>query len=611
MSEQEEAAIRAAPDDVRVWSIYGDSLEADGDPRGQWVGLQLAREASPNPQLAKAERAFFEANKDWLLGPELLKLSDKAVWHRGFLYSAEADSRASLEALLAHPSAKFLRAVVLNPGPTDDWSSLIEGAAWESVTAKLGAINPNVLLALPNLIRLELALPYADLPELDWTRAARLQSLTLEHATPDPLNSLLDNLPAQLRELRLERFDGRALDVLSAHKNTPKLAFVAVDGQMPLESMDALAIGQLPARLLLNQDPEPEARLVAALPGVTEVVHGDGLETAWLVLDTPQLEVESRALLTRLAQECRCEHLIAFPASVRFPSRTVTVLRLHSDDTTAALLPSMLAHALAKARQVRCGVFTVSTSNDLTRGLVFGGPVVEKPPGKRARPRVELAAAHKNEGGHYLRDEIVREMLDHMLGFDPGLDAVNRMLDAIDESLPLVLHGKPTKELPPLLTEEPAAPEPEEEEEEYEDVEQDDEQWDEPDTLLPEELPPEAEPEPSMIDVPLAQVQAAAEEEIEDEEEDEAPDAFTADEGEVWNEGPVDPHEDWEEEPVDTSEEPVPPDAVVPTEVVENPLLIVCTRCLAHSETKQCTQCREQLCEACMPIGEVCRQCAA
>jgi len=556
VSSKLEGAVRAAPDDLQVWSIYGDSLEADGDPRGQWVGLQLAREASPNPQLAKAERAFFEANKDWLLGPELLKHADKAVWLRGFLYSAEVDTRAALEALVVHPSAKFLRAVVLNPMmtgpdvPDEDWSSLIEGASWQTVTVRLGSpkhqIEPKVVLALPNLTRLDLALPHGDPPAFDWSLATRLQSLTLEHGSPEQLEALLDNLPPKLRELRLERFDGRALDVLSAHANSPKLAFVAADGQMPIESMDALAIGQLPTRLLLNQDPEPEARLVVALPGVTEVVHAEGLETAWLVLDTPHFDAESRAVLIRLAQECRCEQLIAFPGTVRLPGRAVTVVRLHSDDTSAALLPSFLAHAIAKARQVRCGVFTVSSSNDLTRGLVFGGPVVEKPPGKCARPRVELAAAHKNEGGHYQRDGLVRSMLDHMLGFDPGLDAVNRMLDAIDESLPLVLHGKPLgrgAELPPLLTEEPAVPEPEGEEEEepdYEDVEAADEQWDEPDAWVP--------------------------------------------------------------------------DAVAPTDVHIR-VLVVCTRCLAHAETKQCTQCREQLCESCLPLEDerpaVCGPCGA
>src|SRR5688500_13747711 len=108
-----EAAVAAAPEDVRTWSVYADWLEAQADPRGEWVSLMLAREAAPTPRLTKAERAFFEANKTWLVGPELLRSADTLVWRRGFLSAAAVDTSDGLRELLTHPSARFLEHVTL------------------------------------------------------------------------------------------------------------------------------------------------------------------------------------------------------------------------------------------------------------------------------------------------------------------------------------------------------------------------------------------------------------------------------------------------------------------------------------------------------------------
>ncbi|QSQ16321.1 TIGR02996 domain-containing protein [Myxococcus landrumensis] len=108
-----EAAIVQAPDAVDTYLVYGDWLQAQGDPRGELIALHHARtEASE----------FIHKHQRQLLGDELAgALQSRALeldWELGFIRAArvsphspiaEARVRQLVRELLRHPSGRFLR----------------------------------------------------------------------------------------------------------------------------------------------------------------------------------------------------------------------------------------------------------------------------------------------------------------------------------------------------------------------------------------------------------------------------------------------------------------------------------------------------------------------
>ncbi len=116
-----EAAILAAPDDPRPYLALGDWLQQQRDPRGQLITLQheLRQEKAPGRflELRRAEQALIQEHGRPLLGDLLPHLPHlKLEWRLGFLRrvtlaperGALEDPAAVLEALLSHPSARFL-----------------------------------------------------------------------------------------------------------------------------------------------------------------------------------------------------------------------------------------------------------------------------------------------------------------------------------------------------------------------------------------------------------------------------------------------------------------------------------------------------------------------
>lgn len=141
-NDELESIIRADPHDPAGWLIYGDWLEAEGDPRGELVAVQarLARDPG-NPELMEAQRAIFKKNAPMLLAgldayltpdPEpLFRLS----WEFGFIWTANVRANghsleqfcAGLRALLTHPSAQFLHALTVGtpPDASSAWSTVL------------------------------------------------------------------------------------------------------------------------------------------------------------------------------------------------------------------------------------------------------------------------------------------------------------------------------------------------------------------------------------------------------------------------------------------------------------------------------------------------------
>lgn len=141
-NDELEAVILEDPLDPAGWLVYGDWLQAEGDPRGELVAVQakLARDPG-NPELMEAQRALFRAHGDGLLEglhPFLVPRGERGPlfrlsWEFGYLWTANvtaaghslAEVVAGVRALLAHPSARFLHVLTIGTPPDHGWSEVI------------------------------------------------------------------------------------------------------------------------------------------------------------------------------------------------------------------------------------------------------------------------------------------------------------------------------------------------------------------------------------------------------------------------------------------------------------------------------------------------------
>jgi uncharacterized protein (TIGR02996 family) len=142
-----ERAILENPADGTIWRAYADYLAEEGDPRGEFMQVQLALEEESRPaverkKLQAREKALLkEHEKEWLgeLAPHLLDNGghrdqedygdpDRRPWteHRwggGFLASLRVQclTRTFAQTLAAAPAARFLRELRLH-GTSYYWS---------------------------------------------------------------------------------------------------------------------------------------------------------------------------------------------------------------------------------------------------------------------------------------------------------------------------------------------------------------------------------------------------------------------------------------------------------------------------------------------------------
>src|SRR5262249_3973971 len=130
LREALEAALVDNPDDLAAHMAYADYLQEQGDPRGEFIQVQLALEDEARPaaerkQLQKREEALRKAHvRGWLgdLAPVVLEAGgsgfrrqhdkiSRARWARGWLeelYLWEMDVPAA-RALARCPAARLLR----------------------------------------------------------------------------------------------------------------------------------------------------------------------------------------------------------------------------------------------------------------------------------------------------------------------------------------------------------------------------------------------------------------------------------------------------------------------------------------------------------------------
>jgi uncharacterized protein (TIGR02996 family) len=143
MSEAEafEAALRDNPDDLAGWCAYADYLVEQGDPRGEFMQVQIALEDEARPKKDRAALKKREAEllatheREWLgelapyaldheTDPDSIPYLDY-VWRRGFL--AELDAQCVTtglgQAIVSSPVTRLLRELRIrgNNSHENDW----------------------------------------------------------------------------------------------------------------------------------------------------------------------------------------------------------------------------------------------------------------------------------------------------------------------------------------------------------------------------------------------------------------------------------------------------------------------------------------------------------
>lgn len=119
------------PADPSPYLVYGDWLQDRGDPRGRLIAAQAARLATPqSAELAALEARILAEHRDALLGPSLdIEPAPAVEWHLGFWralriggfgWSAKPTRGDHVAALLAHPSARFLRELAIDGALSQD-----------------------------------------------------------------------------------------------------------------------------------------------------------------------------------------------------------------------------------------------------------------------------------------------------------------------------------------------------------------------------------------------------------------------------------------------------------------------------------------------------------
>ena len=279
-----EAEIRAARDEADPHLVYADWLQSKGDPRGELIVAhhQLALAHDDKRRQLAASRLLAE-HADYFVPAPLAAMLERGTaevaWHLGYFDRVRLARRSSrtgellpvLASLLAHPSGRFVRALVLGPLGDDaayDYRPLVEAIAD----------------AKPELL--------AELVVGDFTpRDTTLAFTRIGNAT-----SLIKALP-QLRSLVL-RGGKLALSATPRHDRLEQLAIETTDAR---GVFTRIASAKLPALRSLeiaapNLDPTPTevAHLLSGkgLPALRRLVLRDTVRTARLfdaILMAPQL----------------------------------------------------------------------------------------------------------------------------------------------------------------------------------------------------------------------------------------------------------------------------------------------------------------------------------
>lgn len=586
-----EQALLRDRHNVRLWAVYADWLESAGDVRGALSSLMLKREAAPSRAMEEALQA--QAPLLASLMPTSLGTLDTRgsprlapVFRRGFLFSGGATQASDVEALVTHPSAAFLDTVLLESAELAEWfGSVSEPLPWRML--ELNASEIELTPLAPHVPFLQTLRLEAPCDELTFAPIPSLRRVQLRGPSTENLAALLEaELPAlEVIELLAPRGDARTAPELDALVEVlaPRVARLS---RVVLEGTPGPATARLVEqhRHVLVRTALPPERLFPT------PLYLEGPEASFAVV-RGALKHEHRETLTAFAKLAGAKRLTLTESVLDFGSGPLTVLQFNGEGEVP-IVPRIAVQQLAKKdRTLDAASFTVSVSNNVASAWSVGPHVAFASDLKK---RTVMPVSRRDEGA-YTRDELTRAVLGALAGLDPGLDVLEELLDLLDRGSTHVLIGASLEqgERLPLFTDfAPAPPEEEEYEEEEDDGDEeeyqlsaDDDGWDPVD-------PWGAAP----VNVPdFGPVEASAPEGEEEPDEDLDPplhDASSADEEELWVEGPVELPEHHDSLPGDRIAEPE-------LELLERPQTTACPRCQQHGETERCVQCLEEVCREC------------
>ncbi|MFP2927327.1 TIGR02996 domain-containing protein [Pyxidicoccus sp. 3LG] len=233
-----ETAIFKDLDNVDAWLVYGDWLQRQGDPRGELIALQHGGMQARGDEATKLKgqvKDLLEQHKASLLGKVLVEAQEQeelqVEWHLGFIRSARVgqkehssttDVAEVVKALLAHPSARFLRELTIGMAHFEgenNYRDVVDALA-DSLTA-LGGSKTLQRLFIGDF-------EYPNDTEISWSYV-------------NDVSSLYEHLP-NLRSLRL-----RGALVELGNVDLPELReFTVESGGLLLAAVQSIASAKWP-----------------------------------------------------------------------------------------------------------------------------------------------------------------------------------------------------------------------------------------------------------------------------------------------------------------------------------------------------------------------------
>jgi hypothetical protein len=396
-------------DDRALWSVLGDLLQTEGDPRGALVSMMLEREARPSPQLRDAERRH-RARHLARLAPELDEEPEAVAWRRGFPSRLRVTSSETLQRVVRDPALQFLDTVALELETAEwaDWLEVIEGRPqrWRRLRLDLASDGDPIELAplleaLPALEVLRVAFAEEEPGQLDGTgaRAERLRLLALRNV--EHVEALEADLPA-LAELRL----------LGASEAEGSLRDSALWPRLGRVVIDVGEYGE-PSRSTADTSP--------AVHHVTTMDDREYLTTAFMVVAQ---RIEPAMLGELAARISGLDHLEAAIGQVPWHPLPMTAIRLRGAGATDLLpygLGRALEHRLSPPPAI--ALFAFADSPETAEAAILGAQPIHR------------------RASYDTREALVRDVLDAAFGCDPGPDALDLLLEELDCAEPRMLIG--------------------------------------------------------------------------------------------------------------------------------------------------------------------------
>jgi hypothetical protein len=422
-----EQALRAQlaeqRDDVALWTVLGDLLQSEDDPRGALVMLMLERERAPSPRLYETEQNYRAQHLPRLLPRPLRRHASAIAWRRGFPSGILVPTLGVLAQAIRAPSLAFVDHARLEVPVEEweDWLAALDGIQlpWRRVriTIRNASGDDELELApwlasMPAVEHLNLVCPEYEEGRISFTDVVAPH---LRHIAIDNANEVV----------ALENADLPALEELRFLVTSPVSA--------------RFFEGELCTRIkqLVVPDPGAVPRLSTG-PAIVQHARRNDEDREWNESQEDAFiaiqQLVDAALIEEVAAAIKGFHrLIVETGHVVDGTSSFTVVRARGIGA-AELMPYGLAVAIADRLAPATPIVLVHASErtGTVRGFSFG-----------ARPIRETTNDTRSA-------ELVRALFDRQAGHDPGLDIFDDLKEALECARVTTLIGPAHSRIPVL-----------------------------------------------------------------------------------------------------------------------------------------------------------------